>query len=173
MVSGVIAHMCATFGATPPVFIRRLAEAVAGEAFEDPPRGERLNRADLLPVVEHRCRAPVFNAGHLARKLVDVGRRVARHEKLDLVPVPGQRNVARRRAPVFRVIEIGLVEGAALPSVNRAGVAVAELIELAASKLIVLGCLPSSFTAICVPSIASMVPAAPLTMPAGLSVPVN
>jgi hypothetical protein len=72
------------------VFIGRLAEAVAGEAFKDFARGQRPYRADLLPMVEHGCCAPIINAAHLSGKLVDVARRVAGDKQLGLVAVPRQ-----------------------------------------------------------------------------------
>ena len=75
---------------------RLLAEAVAGEAFQDFVRRQRPYRADLLPVMEHRGGAAVVGARHLPGELVDVARRVAGDEQLGLVAVPGQ---ARHSSP--------------------------------------------------------------------------
>src|SRR5690348_11310787 len=44
--------------------------------------------------------------------------------------MPGQGDVARRRAPMLRMVEISLIEGAALAAIDRPGVAVAELVEI-------------------------------------------
>src|SRR5271168_3229540 len=43
--------------------------------------------------------------------------------------MPGERDIARRRAPIFRMIKISLVERAPLPFVDRPGIAVAKTLE--------------------------------------------
>ena len=72
----------------------------------------------------------IVDARHLAGQFLEVGSRVACDKDLGLVAMPGQRDIARRRSPVFGMIEIGLVERAALAFVDRAGIAVPELFEL-------------------------------------------
>ena len=101
----------------------------AGKLLQGFARGERANRADMLAGIERRRGAPVVDAPHLARKLLHICRRVAGNEQRRIVAMPGKRDVARRRTPVFRMIEIGLIERAPLPAVDRAGIAVTEFVE--------------------------------------------
>src|ERR1700728_915253 len=76
----------------------------------------------------------VVDARHLPRQLLEAWSRVARNEDLGLVAMPRQRDIAGRRSPVLGMIEIGLVEGAALSFVDRAGIAMSEFLELLGVK---------------------------------------
>ena len=78
-----------------------------------------------------------------------------RDEQLGLVAMPRQRDIARRRAPVLRMIEIGLVERAALALVDRAGIAVPKILELGGVELdYAIGRGRRAATVILLPSIA-------------------
>ena len=92
--------------------------------------GHRPDRADRVLLVKHRGGARLVGARHLPGQLLDILRRVARDEQLGFVLMPGQRDIGRRAAPVFGMIEIDLIEGVALALVDRAGIAVAEMIEI-------------------------------------------
>lgn len=69
-------------------------------------------------------------ARHLPGELHRAPRSFARDEHLCRFPLPGQRHIAGRRPPVVRVIEVCLVQRAALALVDRPGVAVPEPVEL-------------------------------------------
>ena len=81
-------------------------------------------------MIKHRGRAAIIDAGYLPGKLLHVRRRVSCNEQLGFVAMPGQGNVARGRTPMLGMIEIGLVERAALAAIDRAGIAVPELLKL-------------------------------------------
>ena len=72
----------------------------------------------------------VVDARHLAGEFLQIGGGVARDEHLGLVAMTRQGHIARRRSPVLRMIEVGLVEGAALALIDRTGVAVPKFLEL-------------------------------------------
>ena len=106
---------------------------VSREAVSAPPP------ADLSPAIWHSCagrsrvfvaecrRAALFLHPRLAlRARVE---RIRGDEDLGLIAVPGQRDIARRRAPMLRMIEIGLIERPPLPAIDRAGIAVAECLK--------------------------------------------
>ena len=69
-------------------------------------------------------------AGHLPGELTGIAGRFPCHEHLRAVALPGQRDIARRRPPVMRVIEVGVVQGLALALVDRPGIAVPEPLEV-------------------------------------------
>jgi hypothetical protein len=68
-------------------------------------------------------------ARHLPRELSGVARRLAGDKHLRALPLPGQRDIARRPAPMLGVVEIGVVQGLALPLVDRPGVTMPEARE--------------------------------------------
>jgi hypothetical protein len=71
----------------------------------------------------------VIDSRHLSRQFFQIGRGVARDKHLSFVAVPRQGDIARCRTPVLRMIEVGLIEGASLAFVNRARIAMPEILK--------------------------------------------
>ena len=80
--------------------------------------------------VAHATEAALISPRAICRARCSAfARRFPRHEHLRALALPGQRHVARRRTPVMRVVEVGVVQGPALPLVDRPGIAVPEPVE--------------------------------------------
>ena len=97
------------------------------------PRGEidRRPRFWVLLCMELRGCAAIVDPGHLPGEPAEIGSRLGRDKQRDVFAMPGQRDIARRVAPVLAVVEVGLVERAPLPFVDRPGIAVPEFVEFA------------------------------------------
>jgi hypothetical protein len=80
--------------------------------------------------MELRCSPPVVYARHLSGELIEVSSRLSRYKHGGVLAVTGQGHIARCAAHVPRMVEIGLVQRAALPLVDRASVTVSETVEL-------------------------------------------
>src|SRR6185295_16739890 len=76
----------------------------------------------------------IIDARHLTGQFLQVRSRIARDKDFGVVAVPGQRNIARRRSPMLRMVEISLIERPALALVDRAGISVPEVLELLGVK---------------------------------------
>ena len=88
-------------------------------------------RLRVLLDMELRGRAAIVDPRHLPGEAAEIARRLGRDKQRDVLAMPGQRDIAGGVAPVLAVVEVGLVERAPLPFVDRAGIAVPEFVELA------------------------------------------
>ena len=102
---------------------------LAGELRENFRGRHRPYRLDAVKLIEGRRGAIFFLPRNLLRERLQILGGVGRNKQLGLFPVPGQRDIGRRAAPMFRVVEVRLIEGVALPFPHGAGIAMAEVIE--------------------------------------------
>ena len=94
-------------------------------------RMRRPDRDRSVIGIKLRRGAAIIDPRHLPRELAEIARRLGRDKQRYVVAMPGQRDIARGAAPMLAVIEVGLVERAPLPFVDRPGIAVPELAEFA------------------------------------------
>ena len=114
-------------------FRRRLGLPASCCGFLDPraPLAKigRRRRLGVVLCVELRGGAAIIDARHLPRQLAEVARRLGCDKERNVLAMPGERHIARGAAPMRAVVEVGLVERAPLPFVDRPRIAVAEPVE--------------------------------------------
>ena len=106
------------------------AEALP-ELLETFGRVRRPDRDRSVVDIKLRCGAAIIDPPHLPCELAEIARRLGRDKQRHVLAMPGQRDIARGAAPMLAVIEVGLIERAPLPFVDRPGIAVPELAEFA------------------------------------------
>jgi hypothetical protein len=114
-------------GAFDPVLPLVALMAAAGKAAQQLRRRQRTHRTAQFPAAEELRRGTALIAPrHLPGNVIHIAGGLACDEQLGLLAVPGQRHIARPRAPMFRMIEVCLVEGPALAFIYRARIAMPE-----------------------------------------------
>ena len=179
-------HVAFGFGSAAMV-IGWSAEALP-ELLETVGRIRRPDRDRSVIDIKLRRRAAIIDPPHLPCELAKIAGGLGRNKQRDVVAMPGQRDIARGAAPMLAVIEVGLIERAPLPLVDRPGIAVPELAEFAGlligagdkrdQPLLLAGFAVKATVTRPSSSMRRIVPTAPLTMPARRSsaraeVPVN
>ena len=92
---------------------------------------DRCSRLRVLLRMELRGGTAIIHPRHLPGEPAEIGSRLGCDKQRNVFAMAGQRNIAGRVAPVLAVVEVGLVERAPLPFVDRPGIAVPEFAEFA------------------------------------------